>query len=141
VPAGAFDPMNARVLRRLALGVLVVVHALGVLGAPFAAHMHFGQPGLTPHQNFHVVWEAFKYLSVSVACLAIVLGPLARGERWAWWTMLLVSLTLFGGVFVAHALSAGAPAIDLWSYGPFLILSIAALAILARFPGHAPQRS
>lgn len=124
-------------IRRLAIGALVIVHGLGVLGAPFAAHMHFGQPGLTPHQNFHVVWEAFKYFTASAVCLAIALGPLSRGERWAWWTMLLACLALFGGVFIANALSGGAPAIDLWSYGPFLVISLAALAVLARFPARA----
>jgi hypothetical protein len=121
-------------LRTLAIGALVVVHGLGMLGAPFAAALHFGQPEATAHQNFHVVWEAFKYFAASSACVAIALGPLRRGERWAWWTMLVACLALFGGVFVAHALSRGGPAIDHWSYGSFLAISLAALALLARVP-------
>jgi hypothetical protein len=119
-------------LRRFAIGALAVIHGLGALGAPFAASLHFGQPDATAHQNFHVVWEAFKYFAASTACLAIALGPLRRGERWAWWTMLVACLSLFGGVFVAHALSGGGPAIDHWSYGSFLVISISALAVLAR---------
>jgi len=121
-------------LRFFAIGALAVVHGLGMLGAPFAAGLHFGQADATAHQNFHVVWEAFKYFAASTACLAIALGPLRKGERWAWWTMLVACLSLFGGVFVAHALSGGGPAIDHWSYGTFLIVSIAALAVLARVP-------
>jgi len=124
-------------LRMFAIGALAVVHGLGALGAPFAASLHFGQPDATPHQNFHVVWEAFKYFAASTACLAIALGPLRRGERWAWWTMLVACLSLFGGVFVAHALSGGGPAIDHWSYGSFLVISIAALAVLSR--GRPPR--
>ena len=101
-------------LRNLAIGALAIVHGVGVLGAPFAAALHFGQPDATAHQNFHVVWEAFKYFAASSACLA-----------------------LFGGVFVAHALSRGGPAIDHWSYGSFLAISIVALAVLARVPPRA----
>jgi len=123
----------------LAIGALALVHGLGALGAPFAASLHFGQPDATAHQNFHVVWEAFKYFAASSACLSIALGPLRRGERWAWWTMLVACLSLFGGVFVAHALSRGGPAIDHWAYGSFLVISIVALAVLARVPPRANQ--
>ena len=124
-------------LRNLAIAALAIVHGLGVLGAPFAAALHFGQPDATAHQNFHVVWEACKYFAASSACVAIAVGPLRRGERWAWWTMLVACLALFGGVFVAHALSRGGPPIDHWSYGSFLVISIAALAVLAGVPPRA----
>jgi hypothetical protein len=129
--------MSKTRLRNLAIAALTIVHGLGVLGAPFAAAMHFGQAGATAHQNFHVVWEAFKYFAASSVCVAIALGPLRRGERWAWWAMLVASVSLFGGVFVAHALSHGGPAIDHWSYGSFLVISVAALAVLARLPADA----
>ena len=128
-------------LRVIAIVALAIVHGLGALGAPFAAMIHFGQADASAHQNFHVVWEAFKYFAASSVCLAIALGPLRRGERWAWWTMLVACLSLFGGVFVAHALSLGGPAIDHWSYGSFLVISIAALAVLARFPAKAVQKA
>ena len=121
-------------LRIGAIAALAIVHGLGMAGAPFAAMIHFGQADASAHQNFHVVWEAFKYFAASTACLAIALFPLRRGERWAWWTMLVACLALFGGVFVAHTLSQGGPAIDHWSYGSFLIISIIALAVLARTP-------
>ena len=126
-------------LRLSAIVALATVHGLGVLGAPFAAMIHFGQADASAHQNFHVVWEAFKYFAASAVCVAIALGPLHRGERWAWWAMLLACLSLFGGMFVAHALSLGGPAIDHWSYGSFLVISIAALTVLARVPVTAPS--
>jgi hypothetical protein len=126
--------MNESRIRILAIGVLVTVHGLGALGAPFAAQLHFGQADATAHENFHAVWEAFKYFAASLACLAIALGPLRQGERWAWWVMVFACLSLFGGVFVAHALSGGGPAIDHWAYGTFLVVSMAALAVLARVP-------
>jgi hypothetical protein len=121
-------------IRIIAIGALATVHVLGALGAPFAAQLHFGQADATAHENFHAVWEAFKYFAASMACLAIALGPLRRGERWAWWVMLVACLSLFGGVFVAHALSGGGPAIDHWAYGSFLVVSMAALSVLARVP-------
>ena len=82
------------------------------------------------HQNFHVVSEAFKYFAASSACVAIAVTPLRRRERWAWWIMLVACLALFGGVFVAYALSRGGPAIDHWSYESFLAISLAALRCL-----------
>jgi hypothetical protein len=121
-------------LRSFCVIALAIIHGLGMAGAPFAAWLHFGQADATAHQDFHVVWEAFKYFAASSACLAIVLGPLRRGERWAWWAMLVACLALFGGVFVAHALSGGGPAIDHWSYGSFLVISVAALTVLAVAP-------
>ena len=124
-------------LQNVAIGALAIVHGLGMLGAPFAAALHFGQPDATAHQNFHVVWEAFKYFATSSACVAVARGPLRRGERWAWWAMLVACLGLFGDVFVAHALSRGGPAIDHWSYESFLVMSIAALAVLTRTPTRA----
>ncbi len=132
--------MSKTRLRMFAIAALTIVHGLGVLGAPFAAMIHFGQADATAHQNFHVVWEAFKYFAASSVCVAIALGPLRRGERWAWWIMLVACLALFGGVFVAHALSGGGPAIDHWSYGSFLVISLAALAVLARVPVNAARR-
>ena len=54
--------------------------------------------------------------------------------------MLVACLAMFGGMFVAHALSGGGPAVDHWSYGPFLVISIAALVVLARFPAKAAQK-
>jgi hypothetical protein len=133
--------MNTSRLRQFAIAALAIVHGLGVLGAPFAAIIHFGQADASAHQNFHVVWEAFKYFAASFACVAIALGPLRHGERWAWWTMLVGCLTLFGGVFIAHAMSGGGPAIDHWSYGSFLVISMIALAVLARVPAMQPLKT
>jgi hypothetical protein len=122
--------MPRRLIIRIAIVVLAVVHTLGVLGAPFAARLHFNAPGATAHQNFHVVWEAFKYGTASLACLGIALKPLARGEAWAWWVMVASTAALFGGVFVADGLTGGAPAIDHWAYGSFLLLSMVSLGVL-----------
>jgi hypothetical protein len=124
-------------LRRGAVAALALIHVLGALGAPFAAEIHLFQPGATAHQNFHVVWEAFKYFAASVLALGVTLGPLARGERWAWWAMVVASATLFGGVFLADAVTGGAPSIDHWAYGTFLVISAVALAVLARPPAEA----
>jgi len=118
-------------VRRVAIVTLATVHVLGILGAPFAAKLHLFPPGATPHQNFHVVWEACKYATASLLALAVVLGPLARGERWALAVMATASVVLFGGVFFSHALTHGGPAIDFWAYGSFLVLSALALAALA----------
>jgi hypothetical protein len=118
-------------VRRIAVGALATIHVLGILGAPFAAKLHIFQPGATPHQNFHVVWEACKYATASLFALALVLGPLARGERWALYVLAVGTVVMFGGVFFAHALTHGGPVIDFWSYGSFLVVSAVALGVLA----------
>lgn len=116
---------------RVPIWALATIHVLGILGAPFAAKLHVFQPGATPHQNFHVVWEACKYATASLLSLAIVVGPLARGERWALWIMAVASVVLFGGVFFSDSLTHGGPAIDFWAYGSFLGVSVVALSTLA----------
>lgn len=118
--------------RSAALAVLSTIHVLGILGAPFAAKLHLFQAGATPHQNFHVLWEACKYATASLFGLALVLGPVASGERWARWVLAAGSVVMFGGVFLSHAVTRGGPVIDFLSYGPFLVLSLAALAVLSR---------
>ena len=118
-------------VRRVAIAVLVTIHVLGILGAPFAAKLHIFQPGATAHQNFHVVWEACKYATASFLSLAIIVGPLSRGERWALPVMAIASGVLFGGVFFSEALTHGGPSIDFWAYGSFLGLSAVALTALA----------
>jgi hypothetical protein len=123
--------VDTSLARRAALGVLATIHVLGMLGAPFAAKLHLFQAGATPHQNFHVVWEACKYFTASLFALALVLGPLARGERWALRVLTLGSVVIFGGVFFSHALTRGGPVIDFWAYGSFFVLSLASLAVLA----------
>ncbi len=120
--------------RRAAIGVLATIHILGILGSPFAAHLHLWQAGATPHQNFHVIWEACKYATASFFALAIVLGPLAKGERWAFSVIGIGTIVMFGGVFFANAITHGGPLIDFWSYGSFLVLSVLALGVLARVP-------
>ena len=107
---------------------LATVHALGMAGAPFAAKLHLFQAGATAHQNFHVVWEAFKYFAASALAFAVVVGPYARGERWAERVLWVATFALFGGVFVADAITLGAPSIDHWAYGTFLVVSVVALA-------------
>jgi len=87
--------------------------------------------GATPHQNFHVVWEACKYATASLFALALVLGPVARGERWALGVVGAGSVVLFGGVFFSDALTHGGPMIDFWAYGSFLVLSLVSVATLS----------
>lgn len=123
--------MNRNLARRAALAVLATIHVLGILGAPFAAKLHLFQPGATPHQNFHVLWEACKYATASLFALGLILGPVARGERWARVVVAVGSVVMFGGVFFSHAVTHGGPVIDFYSYGPFLILSLAALSVLS----------
>ena len=122
--------MKTDPLRRAAIYVLAAIHVLGILGAPLAASLHLFQPGATPHQNFHVLWEACKYATASLFALALVLGPLASGERWALVVLGVGSVVMFGGVFVSDAFTHGGPVIDFWSYGSFLVLSVVALAIV-----------
>jgi hypothetical protein len=126
------EPASLR--RRLALGALVTVHVLGILGSPLAVSLHLWQPGATAHQNFHVVWEACKYVTASLFAIALVRGPLAHGERWALGVVAAGSIILFGGVFFAHAMTQGGPVIDFWSYGSFLVVSLIALWVLSREP-------
>jgi hypothetical protein len=122
--------MKSDPLRRAAIVVLAVIHVLGILGAPFAAKLHLWQPAATAHQNFHVIWEACKYATASLFALGLVLGPLARGERWALVVLAVGSVVLFGGVFFSHALTHGGPVIDFWAYGSFFVLSVLALSVL-----------
>jgi len=122
----------SRPLHRAAVATLATIHVLGILGAPFAAKLHLWQAGATAHQNFHVIWEACKYATASLFALALTLGPVAHGERWARAVLAVGTVVMFGGVFFSHALTHGGPVIDFWAYGSFFVLSLVALAVLSR---------
>jgi hypothetical protein len=128
--------MKPALPHRVAIVVLATIHVLGILGAPFAAKLHLWQTGATAHQNFHVIWEACKYATASFFALALVLGPLSRGERWALPVLAVGSVVMFGGVFLSHAVTHGGPVIDFWAYGSFFVLSLLSLAVLATTARH-----
>jgi hypothetical protein len=85
-----------------------------------------------------VIWEACKYATASLFALALVLGPAARGERWALVVLSVGTVVLFGGVFFSHALTHGGPVIDFWAYGSFFVFSALALPVLALRPNPLP---
>jgi hypothetical protein len=70
--------------------------------------------GLPPHSMFHVLTAALGFFGVAaILGVSIAFGPYRRGERWAWWSLLLADLAVilanFWGTLTiyAHAISNG----------------------------------
>jgi len=98
-------------VRRFAIGTLALVHVLGALGAPFAAKLHLQVLRRVGPRAVH---------RARTARARRTLGPgrHARGHtralRW----------------LLGDLLTGGAPAIDHWAYGSFLVASLLSLAVL-----------
>ena len=69
-------------------------------------------------------------LAYALLGLVVVLGPYRRGERWAWWA-LLVSFGLSQVLSLLRALMLGT---TLGIQAPSLLLALALLALLAAVP-------
>ena len=77
--------MNEERKRKLGSSLLAL-GCIGVLGAPLS----IVRAGVDPSTRVgrHLIAGALALASVSVLEMAIVVGPLRRGERWAWWAAL-----------------------------------------------------
>lgn len=51
--------------------------------------------GLPPHPLFHVLTPAVAFFgAVAILGASIAFGPYLRGEKWAWWSLLLADLAV-----------------------------------------------
>jgi len=66
---------------------LLAMSAAGVLGA--SAAILTDRPDLTTRSGRQLVTGALAIAALAVLVMAIVLIPLRRGERWAFWTVVL----------------------------------------------------
>ena len=66
------------------------------------APRHFSE-GWPVHAQHHLLDHITAAIGLSVVSLMIVFGPLRRGERWAWWSLVVAGVALFGGYWLATA--------------------------------------
>jgi uncharacterized membrane-anchored protein YitT (DUF2179 family) len=71
------------------------------LGYVYGLPAGVGQPGWSPHEQFHLILGTFWLAGLNLVLVALAWGPLQRRERWAFWLLLLGLLTAHGGHFIA----------------------------------------
>lgn len=115
--------------RRVAVLGLATLHALCAIGAPFAGIARVGAAtSLT--QDYRVIADGFALVATSLLSAAVALGPLSRGERWAFFALLGATLAAHGGAALAHLATRGSSAPELCWHGAMLGGSALALWIL-----------
>jgi hypothetical protein len=83
--------------RKIGVGLIVMGCVLllyiAVSAPPYArAHPHL-DPAMVA--QYAAPWPVALCGVVALACAMLALVPIRRGERWAWWTLLAMLLTLF----------------------------------------------
>jgi hypothetical protein len=141
---------GARVLFLASWGILFVLMAAAALIALQSLRIaYFGaQESITPTYSYTNIREATGNedavkvlkgrrataatwaLGYALLGLVVVLGPYRRGERWAWWA-LLVSLGLSQVLSLLRAVTLGT---TLGIQAPSTLLAVTLLALLAAVP-------
>jgi hypothetical protein len=91
---------------RVLLGFATVAHMGGYL---YAAPEHVVDPMWPPHARFHVLQALLWIVGFDLVLLLLILGPLARGERWVRWALLLAWPFVHASYFVALLCGGGPP--------------------------------
>lgn len=88
---------------KLTKTLLAIPLATTILVALGRATVHF-ELGWPVHAQHHLVHQIVLFLGLVAVGFMLLYGPLARRERWAWWTMLVVGISIFGGFWLGHPL-------------------------------------
>lgn len=83
--------------------LLTIPLAATIFVALGRATVHF-ELGWPVHAQHHLVHQIVLFLGLSAVGFLILYGPLARRERWSWWAMLIIGISLFGGFWFGHPL-------------------------------------
>lgn len=67
------------------------------------ATVHF-ELGWPIHAQHHLVHQIVLFIGISMLGLMLLYGPLARGETWSWWGLLIAGLAIHGGFWLGHPL-------------------------------------
>jgi len=94
--------------------------------------IHLRTEDWTDHAMFHMITGLFYTLALCAVIIILIWIPYRRGERWAWWTIAMIAITIHGGHFLGDALTHGGLRGGGTAQGPGLIfysLTGAALAL------------
>jgi hypothetical protein len=107
--------------------------------------VHAAVIGLPPHPMFHVLTAVVGFFAAgAILSLNIAFGPYLRGERWAWWSLLLANLAVilanvWGTLTIyGHSVSNGIIP-ELWLPAAVLVLAVA-LSWRDFFPARPAKR-
>jgi hypothetical protein len=90
-----------------ALATFTISAVLATVALLLATPKHHTEMGKSPwpeHATTHI-WQGVLWATgLSGAMLILAWGPLASGERWAWWALAFLGAMLHGGYLVPLAL-------------------------------------
>lgn len=55
------------------------------------------------HAHHHLIAQIAAVVGLSVVSLLILAGPMRRRERWAWWSLLVAGMAIYGGFWLGTA--------------------------------------
>lgn len=88
--------------------VLIVVASVGHLAAYLvAAPVDVADATWPLHARFHVLQALLWIAGLDAVIVALALGPLRRGERWSWWTLVSAGASAHAGYFASLAAIRG----------------------------------
>lgn len=55
------------------------------------------------HAHHHLIADITGAVGLAVVSLLILIGPMRRRERWAWWALLVAGTAIYGGFWLGNA--------------------------------------
>lgn len=86
---------------RLSSALLGIPLLAAMLIAVIRGSRHFSWDWPT-HAHHHLLANIATAVGLAIVALLILIGPLQRGEQWAWWGLAVTGLCLFGGYWLGN---------------------------------------
>ena len=121
---------GTRVRTAVAFLFVIVAIALGVQVVPHAITEHAQNASWPTHARYHVWWFAGLLLAVLSVSAFTAWWPFRRGDRWAWFVLLLNTVFGFGLAAPAGLMFGGGPPPAL----PFVVTGLMLVGLAVTWP-------
>lgn len=85
--------------------LLIIIHIAILISQLIVNPTHLSDPTWTMHAKDHLVRGIADMVGLNLVALLVAYYPLRKGERWAWWALVIAGLALIGGALTSGYIS------------------------------------